>query len=267
MLRGLYRAIVGTGVVGTGRGLWVEAEPVLDTSEPTDRINELAREYRVLVSGIAERRGAGRLAEALQGVTDAGALADTAGWWPDLALERKVELLETIDIDDRLEQVVGWARDALAEHEVADKIRNEVTDGMEKQQREFLLRQQLAAIRKELGDDTEEDVIEEYRRRVDESGLSDGVRDAATREVDRLERIERSEPGARLDPHVARHDPRRAVGHSLRRPSRRDRGPADPRRGPHRPRRREGPHRRVPGGAQAARRSRPRGDHRTRPGR
>ena len=194
VLRGLYRAIVGTGVVGTGRGLWVEAEPVLDTSEPTDRINELAREYRALVSGIAERRGAGRLAEALQGVTDAGALADTAGWWPDLALERKVELLETIDIDDRLEQVVGWARDALAELDVADKIRNDVTDGMEKQQREFLLRQQLAAIRKELGDDTEEDVIEEYRRRVDESGLSDGARDAATREVDRLERMSDQSP-------------------------------------------------------------------------
>jgi ATP-dependent Lon protease len=194
VLRGLYRAIVGTGVVGTGRGLWVEAEPVLDTSEPTERINELAREYRALVSGIAERRGAGRLAEALQGVTDAGALADTAGWWPDLALERKVELLETIDIGDRLEQVVGWARDALAELDVADKIRSDVTDGMEKQQREFLLRQQLAAIRKELGDDTEEDVIEEYRRRVDESGLPDGARDAATREVDRLERMSDQSP-------------------------------------------------------------------------
>jgi ATP-dependent Lon protease len=194
VLRGLYRAIVGTGVVGTGRGLWVEAEPVLDTSEPTERITELAREYRALVSGIAERRGAGRLAEALQGVTDAGALADTAGWWPDLALERKVELLETIDIGDRLEQVVGWARDALAELDVADKIRNDVTDGMEKQQREFLLRQQLAAIRKELGDDTEEDVIEEYRRRVDESGLPNGARDAATREVDRLERMSDQSP-------------------------------------------------------------------------
>ncbi len=194
VLRGLYRAIVGTGVVGTGRGLWVEAEPVLDTSEPTHRITELAREYRALVSGIAERRGAGRLAEALQGVTDAGALADTAGWWPDLALERKVELLETIDIGDRLEQVVGWARDALAELDVADKIRSDVTDGMEKQQREFLLRQQLAAIRKELGDDTEEDVIEEYRRRVDESGLPDGARDAATREVDRLERMSDQSP-------------------------------------------------------------------------
>ena len=194
VLRGLYRAIVGTGVVGTGRGLWVEAEPVLDTSEPTERITELAREYRALVNGIAQRRGAGRLAEALQGVTDPGALADTAGWWPDLALDRKVELLETIDIGERLEQVVGWARDALAELDVADKIRSDVTDGMEKQQREFLLRQQLAAIRKELGEDGEEDVIEEYRRRVDESGLPDGARDAATREVDRLERMSDQSP-------------------------------------------------------------------------
>ena len=143
VLRGVQRAVVGVGVAGTSSGLWVEAEPVDESGEPSEHARELARDYRAIVSAIAERRGAGRLSEALSGVTDPGALADTAGWWPDLEAERKLELLETLDVEERLEKVVAWARDALAELDVAEKIRSEVTDGMERQQREFLLRQQL----------------------------------------------------------------------------------------------------------------------------
>ncbi|MEX0664212.1 MAG: endopeptidase La [Acidimicrobiia bacterium] len=187
VLRGLHRAQVGVGVAGTGDALWVEAEEVEEPSEPSERSRELAREYRAIVAIIAERMGAGRLHEALQGVTEPGALADTAGWWPDLALERKLELLETLDVEERLEKVLGWARDALADLEVAEKIRTEVSDGMDRQQREFLLRRQLDAIRKELGEG-DDDAVSEYRRRIEEAALPDAVRESAIREVDRLER-------------------------------------------------------------------------------
>jgi ATP-dependent Lon protease len=193
VLRGVQRAVVGVGVAGTTSGLWVEAEPVED-SEPTEHARELARDYRAIVGAIAERLGAGRLREALRGVTDPGALADTAGWWPDLEAERKVELLETFDVEKRLEKVVAWARDALAEIDVAEKIRSEVTDGMERQQREFLLRQQLSAIKKELGEDGGDDVVEEFRRRIAEGGLPEAVRESATQEVDRLERTSEQSP-------------------------------------------------------------------------
>jgi ATP-dependent Lon protease len=194
VLRGVQRAVVGVGVAGTSSGLWVEAEPVDDSGEPTEHVRELARDYRAIVGAIAERLGAGRLREALRGVTDPGALADTAGWWPELEAERKLELLETLDVEERLEKVVAWARDALAELDVAEKIRSEVTDGMERQQREFLLRQQLSAIKKELGEEGDDDVIEEYRRRVAEGGLPESVRESATREVDRLERTSEQSP-------------------------------------------------------------------------
>ena len=80
-------------------------------------------------------------------------MADTAGYWPELSLERKVELLETLDVEARLTRVVAWARESLAELELKDRIRTDVAEGMERTQREFLLRQQLAAIRKELGED------------------------------------------------------------------------------------------------------------------
>jgi ATP-dependent Lon protease len=193
VLRGLFRATVGVGVVGTGAALWVEAEPVVETGEESPRVQELVVEYRAVVSEIATRLQAGRLAEALQGVTDPGALADTAGWWPELSLDRRLELLETLDVEARLESVVAWAKDALAELEVAERIRSDVTDGMESQQREFLLRRQLEAIRKELGED-EGDVVGDYRTAIAERGLPDAIRDAATREVDRLERTSDQSP-------------------------------------------------------------------------
>jgi ATP-dependent Lon protease len=195
ILRGLHRAHLGSGAGGTGTTLWVQADPVSEATVETPRLRELVREFKAIVEGIAERRGSRRLAEMVRGIADASALADTAGSWPDLAIERKIEVLETLDVETRLELVTGWAREHLAELEIADRIRSDVTDGMEKAQREFLLRQQLNAIRKELGETGEDgDVIEGYRTKVAETDLPEGVRLAVTKEVDRLERTSEQSP-------------------------------------------------------------------------
>jgi len=193
VLRGLHRAVVGVGVAGTTSGLWVEADAVLDPEEPSERSLELAREYRAAVGAIAERMRGARIQDALAGVTDPGALADTAGWWPDLPLERKVELLETLDVEARLGLAVAWARDALGELELTEKIRTEVSDGMDKQQREFLLRRQLDAIRKELGE-SDDDIVAEYRGRLDSRDVPEAVREAVNRELDRLDRTGEQNP-------------------------------------------------------------------------
>jgi ATP-dependent Lon protease len=117
------------------------------------------------------------------------------------------------DVDERLERLTKWGRNHLAELEVSERIRDDVRDGMEKSQREFLLRQQLAAIRKELGED-EPDGADDYRTRVEAADLPEKVREAALREVGKLERGERPEPRGRLDPHLARHGARAAVERS-----------------------------------------------------
>src|SRR5436190_12830316 len=195
VLRGLSRAIVGAPAATGHAGVWVHADPVAEPAAVTGRARELAREYRAIVRGIAERLGSPRLADALQGVDDIGALADTAGWSPDLSVERKIELLETVDPEARLEKAVAWARETLAELDVSEQIRRRVTDDMDKTQRDFLLRQQLAAIRKELGDGGDgDDAVEEYRRRLEEADLPDATRDAITREVERLERTSEQSP-------------------------------------------------------------------------
>jgi ATP-dependent Lon protease len=78
---------------------------------------------------------------------------------------RRRRALHAIDVDERLALVGDWARDHLAELQVTAQIRNDVTEGVDKQQREYLLRQQLAAIRKELGEG-DDDVVGEYRERL-----------------------------------------------------------------------------------------------------
>jgi ATP-dependent Lon protease len=193
VIRGLNRAVVGTGVAGTGDATWVQVEEAPETNENTDHARELAREYRGTIENIVEARGVPQVAEVLRGITDPGSLADMAGYSPDLSLEQKIEVLEALDIETRLEKVLNWAKDTLAEVTVKDKIREEVQDGLDKRQREFILRQQMDAIRKELGED-EENLVEDYRKRIDEANMPEDVRKQAERELGRLERMSEQSP-------------------------------------------------------------------------
>ena len=178
---------------GTGEATWVQVEPVED--EPaTERTRALAREYRATIEGIVEARGVPAIAEFLRGINEPGQMADTAGYSPDLSFEQKVEILETLDVEARLELVLGWARDTLAETELKEKIREDVTDSLEQRQREAILREQMSAIRKELGEDGSEDVIQTFRDKIASAGMPDDVREQAERELGRLERTSEQSP-------------------------------------------------------------------------
>jgi ATP-dependent Lon protease len=194
VIRGLHRATIGAGVPGTGDATWVQVEPSPDPSEPTERARELAREYRAILENIVDSRGVPQVAEFLRGIQDPGAMADTAGYSPDLSFEQKVEILETLDVEQRLEKVLAWSRDILGELSLKDKIRQDVREGMEKTQREYLLRQQMDAIKKELGEEGGGDAVAEYRRKIEESGMPEGARREAERELGRLEQMSEQSP-------------------------------------------------------------------------
>ena len=195
LLRGTTRARVGHGVTGPGAALWVEATPVGPTPA-TEATRELAAEYKTVVEAILQARGAWQLIDSVRNISDPGELADTSGYAPYLDLEQKVRLLETDDAAERLTLLLEWSRAHLAEAEVTAKIRDDVRESMDKTQREFLLRQQLAAIRKELGEDGSGDEEPDYRARVEAADLPDGVREAALREVGKLERSSDQNPEA-----------------------------------------------------------------------
>jgi ATP-dependent Lon protease len=197
VVRGLSRVRVGVGTVGPGAALWVNGT-VMAEPEATPRAHELAREYRGIAAAILQKRGAWQVVDVLQRITDPSALADSAGYASYLTQAQRSEVLETADPEERLAKLIGWARDHLAELDVAATIENDVREGMEKQQREFLLRQQLAAIRKELAELDGKPASEEddYRARIEAADLPEKVREAALKEAAKLERGSDQSPEA-----------------------------------------------------------------------
>jgi ATP-dependent Lon protease len=192
VVRGERRAHIGAGASGPGAALWVEVTEVTDP-EPTDEYRTLAAEYKKLLLAMLQRREAWELVDVVNKLTDPSALADMAGYASYLTDVQKRQLLETEDVAERLQALIEWTGDHLAEVEVNDKIAGDVREGMEKQQKEFLLRQQLNAIRKELGEG-EPEGSDDYRARVDAADLPDKVREAALREVGKLERSSDQSP-------------------------------------------------------------------------
>jgi ATP-dependent Lon protease len=197
VIRGLSRVRVGVGTVGPGAALWVNGTEVTEP-DATPHAHELAREYRGIAAAILQKRGAWQVLDVLQRISDPSALADSAGYASYLTQAQRTELLETADPEQRLTKLIGWARDHLAELDVAATIENDVREGMEKQQREFLLRQQLAAIRKELAELDGKPASEEddYRSRIEAADLPEKVREAALKEAAKLERGSDQSPEA-----------------------------------------------------------------------
>ncbi len=193
LLRAGRRARIGSGVTGPGAALWVEVEPVDEVV--SDHARELAEEYKRLVVAVLQRREAWQIIDTVNTMSDPSQIADAAGYAPYLSDGQKRELLETPDVEARLSTLITWTREHLAEAEIADKIGEDVREGMEKTQREYLLRQQLAAIRKELGEG-EPEGADDYRGRVEAADLPDAVREAALKEVDKLERSSEQNPEA-----------------------------------------------------------------------
>jgi ATP-dependent Lon protease len=196
VLRGVSRVKIGHGTTGAGAALWVEGTVIEETGQGA-RATELAKEYKSLIVAVLQQRGQWQVVDMIQQLDDPSTIADRAGYASYLSSEQKLTLLETPDLVQRLETAIKWTREHLAELDVAETIRKDVTEGMEKQQKEFLLRQQLAAVRKELnelsgdGNGSEED---DYRARVEAADLPEKVREAALKEVDKLERTSDQSP-------------------------------------------------------------------------
>jgi ATP-dependent Lon protease len=188
-LTGLHRAVLGVASADPDGVLRVEHEPRPDLPPAADATRELEREYRAVVDEILEMVGDdGRIRAFVRSITEPGTLADTAGYSPDFNFAQKVQLLETLDVVERLKLALQLQRDRLAELQVRKRIRDDVQDDAQKQQREYFLRRQMEAIRKELGE-SDDSVEGEYREKIAAAGMPETVRQQAERELDRLARM------------------------------------------------------------------------------
>jgi ATP-dependent Lon protease len=188
-ISGDHRALIGAAQTGPEGELRVEVEEHPDSVPVDGRTRDLEREYHAIVEEILELRGDdGRIAAFLRAIVEPGPLADSAGYSPNLSYQQKVELLRTLDVTERLALAVKLQRESLAELQVRKRIREDVQDGAEKQQRDYFLRKQMESIRKELGED-EGSIVEEYRSKIEAAEMPEDVNEQALKELSRLERM------------------------------------------------------------------------------
>ena len=189
-LRAHDRARVGAGVIGSTNGLWVAAHPVTEP-KPDRETLDLATTYRAAATNLLDRVGGRRMVGALPAIDQPGVLADSIAYWPDLSIDQRVELLETVDVKERLTLATEWVKDALAEFEIRDKIQRDVSEDLESSQREAILRRQMAAIQSELGE-ADGDVVAEYRAKLstltEAEAAPEATVEAIEKEINRLER-------------------------------------------------------------------------------
>ncbi len=193
IISGIARARIGAGSTGGNDVLWVETEPILEPDHHSAQTTTKAAELRAVLEEILDQRGIRGIADRILATDDPGHLVDLLVYSPDLNLQRKAQLLETIEIADRLDLALQWMTEVLAGMTLRQRVRDEAAESIDKNQREFLLRQQMAAIRKELGED-EATVTGEYRQRLEDTNLPDAVAEDVGREIDRLERLSEQSP-------------------------------------------------------------------------
>ncbi|WP_405019189.1 endopeptidase La [Kitasatospora sp. NBC_00070] len=199
LVRAVRRVRIGAGTTGPGAALWVETSTFRE-SDPglpvAGRAAELVKEYKALSTQWLRKRGAWQIVDRVAQIEGVGELADNIGYAPFATAEQKLKVLLEADQLARLEYALTLLRDHLAEEEVNDTIRKDVEEGVAKQQKEFLLRRQLDAVRKELAELNGDPADEEgdYRARVEAAELPEKVREAALKEVDKLERSSDQSP-------------------------------------------------------------------------
>ena len=192
VVSGVGRARVGGGSTDGAGALWVEFEPYPEVDVHDEALDDLVAEYRAVVTEVLEHRGVGAVADRILGLENPSQLADLAVYSPDLSLEQKVEILETLDVRERLGKLLIWMREVLADLELRRRVRDDAAERIDKSQREYLLRQQMEAIKKELGE--EQGASDSYRARLEETAFPEKVKEAVAREIDRLERMSEQSP-------------------------------------------------------------------------
>jgi ATP-dependent Lon protease len=188
-LSGVARGVAGAAHTDHAGRLRIDVTASTDDIPVDGRTRELEREYRAVVEEILELRGIDdRVGAWLRAIGEPGPLADTIGYAPDISFEEKVQILETLDVTERLELAVRLQRERLTELQLRLKIREDVREGADKQQREYFLRKQMESIQRELGEDSAS-VVDEYRTKIAEAGMPEAVEEQATKELGRLERM------------------------------------------------------------------------------
>jgi ATP-dependent Lon protease len=160
----------------------------------------LHREVRERAAELGQKSGlpAEVVQQVLQGVSDPGALADLVAGHLDIQSLDRQQLLETLAVEDRLRRVLVHVQRQIAVLDAQEDIKSQVQEELGERQREMLLREQMKAIRKELGEEEEAAEADDLKKRLDALELPEAARKEVDRELARLERAGRESMEAQV---------------------------------------------------------------------
>jgi len=195
IVQGLQRVKI-TGYTPEDRYFRVKFDPLPeDLGEPVEREAQL-RNVKALFDRYIDNGGSmlPELAMTAKNTDDPAHFADVVASSPDLTLEQRQQLLEQRHVIERLKVLSVFLAKQNEILELKQKIQSEVQQTLDKTQREYILREQMKAIQKELGDDDQTSELKELREKIEQAGMPDLVKEKALKEVGRLEKIPQASP-------------------------------------------------------------------------
>ncbi|HEX8919778.1 MAG TPA: endopeptidase La [Chloroflexota bacterium] len=185
------------GYTKTEPYLEVEVEIIPQTAQQTAEVVALMQSVKEMIATYINLRGniPAEAMNTVQEVEDPAWLADLVGYMPELESDERKKLLTTLDVVERLKLAHALLNEHVEVLELKSRISSEVQKNIDKTQREYLLREQMKEIQRELGEmDPEQAEAQEWRDKIEAAGMPEKARDKAEKEVDRLERMPAASP-------------------------------------------------------------------------
>jgi len=195
IVQGVQRVKI-TGYQPESRFFRVTFEPITEElGDPIEREAQL-RNVKALFERYVDNGGSilPELAMTAKNTDDPAHFSDLIASSPDLTLEQRQQLLETSNVIERLRFLGVFLAKQNEILELKQKIQSEVQQTLDKTQREYILREQMKAIQKELGDDDQGSEVRELREKIEQAGMPDPVKEKALKELGRLEKIPQASP-------------------------------------------------------------------------
>jgi len=176
----------------------VDDLPPLNAEDPA--FVGLHREARERAAELGQKSGLPEevVRQVLEEVTDPGRLADLVAGYLEIQPAERQGLLETLSVEERLRRVLIHVQRQIGVLDAQEHIKSQVQEELGERQREMFLREQMKAIRKELGEGDEGTEVEDLRKRFEALGLPEAARKEVDRELDRLERANRDSMEAQV---------------------------------------------------------------------
>jgi len=176
----------------------LEDLPPLNPADPA--FVGLHREARGRAAELGQKSGLPEdvVRQVLEGVADPGRLADLVAGYLEIPPAERQGLLETLSVEDRLRRVLVHVQRQIGVLDAQEQIKSQVQEELGERQREMFLREQLKAIRKELGEENEVVEVDELRKRLGALDLPEAAKKEVERELQRLERANRDSMEAQV---------------------------------------------------------------------